>query len=330
MLFSQSFALTAVGLAFMGLSTAFASGSLDALSVEDTVRRKGESELSKAISTLLIFQSAGLACGAVIGGFLPYVEGYALHLVLKCAVCLAVAVTALPLPRETRKGAEASGLSLRLHLSKMINLLRGNNRLKTIATCIVLVAVTQGALETYWQTQLSTIVVDGLQTVLGVLAAAAYLVTTLGCIILGHINIDSPKRSWIIYFVLSDSIAVLVALLSLAADVSIFAIIYIIVYLSIGMLSVSEQTLINRETSNDVRSSILSITSFSARMGVMVSGMLCSFLISGGSVSFVWRIVALVSASGLMLVSVVCHACQKHLEKCNISSGKITIGNLNS
>jgi predicted MFS family arabinose efflux permease len=287
----------------MGLATAFASGSLDALAVEDTVRRGGEAALTKAVSTLLTFQCAGLACGALACGFLPYIKGYALHLLLKCFIYLTVALTVAFLPHETRKDANESGSSLRLHLNNMIGLLRGSSMLKSIAICIVFAAIVQGALETYWQPQLSSIMTDGSQTVLGILAAAAYLTTTVGCVLFGRINLDSPKRSWTLYLGISAGIAVLTAVLSLAADAAAFSLIYIILYLAIGMLSVLEQAIINREVSDDVRASMLSVTSFAARIGLMFSGVICSFLISGESISFVWRITALIAAFGFALVS---------------------------
>ena len=253
LLLSQSFLLASVGLALMGLSAAFSSGSLDALAIEDTVRRKGNSALTKAISTLLIFQSAGLMCGALLGGFLPYIEGYALHLLLKCVLCLIAALTMLFIPGRIRKDVSIHRTSLRLHLNNMIELLRGSQTLKSITICIMFVALVQAALETYWQPQLSGIMSDGSQTVLGFLAAAAYLATTVGCVVLGRINLNSPKRSWTLYLGTNAGIAALTALLSITRDVSAFSIIYIILYLSIGMLSVSEQAMINREISDDVR-----------------------------------------------------------------------------
>lgn len=303
MLLSHSFALTAAGLSLMGLSTAFASGTLDALAVEDAVRQKGMSVMTRTVSSFLTFQCAGLAGGALIGGFLPYSGGYALHLLIKCAVCLATTLVALALPHEVRSSAEKSAHPLRSHLGKMIRLFGGSPALKDIAICIISISIVQAALETYWQPQLSGILTNGVQTVLGALSAAAYLATTFGCIFLGQARIDNPRRCWIIYLFIGGGFALFTALLSFASNAVFFSVVYIALYLLIGMLSVSEQTIINRETSDDVRASLLSVTSFAARMGGIISGVVSSLLLTGGNISLVWRITAFVMVVGLAVVS---------------------------
>ena len=260
--------------------------------------------MTRVVSSFLTFQCAGLAGGALIGGFLPYSGGYALHLLIKCAVCLATTLVALTLPHEVRLSAEKTAHPLRFHLSKMIHLFSKSPVLKDIAICIISISIVQAALETYWQPQLSGIFTNGVQTVLGMLSAAAYLATTFGCIFLGRARIDNPQRCWIIYLFMGGGLALLTALLSFASNAVFFSIVYIALYLLIGMLSVSEQTIINRETSDDVRASLLSVTSFAARMGGIISGVVSSLLLTGGNISLVWRITALVTVVGLAVVSI--------------------------
>lgn len=299
---SHNFITLAIGLIFLGLSTAFASGSLDALAVEAAVEHNGESVMMKAIASVLTFQCIGLASGALAGGLLPYTEGYLLHLLIRCVVCLITACVALSLPHEDVKGRAASRSSLRQHLGQMVQILRKNTTLIIIVLCIVFVSIVLSSLEAYWQPQLTTIMVNNTQTVLGILAAAAYLATTMGCLLLGRIKLSASQHSRIVYFVIASVIVVFVLFLSLVSNVIAFSVIYIVLYLLIGMLSVSEQSIINSNVTNEIRASTLSISSFAARTGVLLSGILCSFFLINGSISHVWRITAVITAVGLAVI----------------------------
>ncbi len=299
---SHNFVTLAIGLVFLGLSTAFASGSLDALAVEAAVEHNGQSAMTKAIASVLTFQCIGLASGALAGGLLPYTEGYLLHLLMRCIVCLITACVALSLPHEAVKGKAASRTSLFQHLSQIAHILRMNPTLIIIVLCIVFASIVQSSLETYWQPQLAAIMANNMQTASGILAAAAYLATTLGCLLLGRIKLSASQHSRIVYFVIASIIAVFVVLLSLASNLIAFSAIYIVLYLLIGMLSVSEQSIINSNVTNEIRASILSISSFAARTGVFLSGILCSFFIISGSISYVWRIAAVITTVGLTVI----------------------------
>lgn len=299
---SHNFVTLAIGLVFLGLSTAFASGSLDALAVEAAVEHNGQSAMTKAIASVLTFQCIGLASGALAGGLLPYTEGYLLHLLMRCIVCLITACVALSLPHEAVKGKAASRTSLFQHLSQIAHILRMNPTLIIIVLCIVFASIVQSSLETYWQPQLAAIMANNMQTASGILAAAAYLATTLGCLLLGRIKLSASQHSRIVYFVIASIIAVFVVLLSLASNLIAFSAIYIVLYLLIGMLSVSEQSIINSNVTNEIRASILSISSFAARTGVFLSGILCSFFIISGSISYVWRITAVITTVGLTVI----------------------------
>jgi len=77
----QNVLLLIVGIVFFGLGRAFLSGSLDSLIIEDCIRRNGDAELTAATSTNLVYQCAGIAAGSLIGGFLPNINGYFLHVI---------------------------------------------------------------------------------------------------------------------------------------------------------------------------------------------------------------------------------------------------------
>ena len=98
---------------------------------------------------------------------------------------------------------------------------------------------------------------------------------------------------------LSAGFAFAEASLSFISSSLLFSALYVAAFLLIGLLTVPEQTIINAAATDDVRATVLSVTSFAARVGAMVSGTLGSLLLLAGNVAFVWRVMALLAFAGL-------------------------------
>ena len=130
---SESFVMTTIGLVFMGISTAFASGSLDALAVEDAIKRNGEAAMSKAVLALQVCGCGGVACGAFLGGFLPYTDGYLFHLLLKVILGFIAVIFAVRLPKEERNNKQSQ--SLNTPINEMWRVFKCSNVLKWLAVC---------------------------------------------------------------------------------------------------------------------------------------------------------------------------------------------------
>lgn len=299
---SESFIMASIGLVLMGVSTAFASGSLDALAVEDTVKRSGEAAMSQAVSTLQVCVCAGVAGGAFLGGFLPYTDGYVVHLLLKVVLGFIATISAVRLPKERLQSSQKQ--ALKTHINEIRNVFRDSTILKRLTVCIVVIACVQASVETYWQPQLAAIQIQKIHNILGILSAAAYLATVFGCCLTGRLKFDKDSRSWNIYFAAGCGILLSVVVLSLVTDTILFAIIYMAIYFLIGALSVAEQTIINHETEDGVRASVLSVTSFLARMGGALSGAVGSYILISGGIGDVWRILAAVSLVVILMNSI--------------------------
>lgn len=286
LLLSNTFCFTAIGLIFYGFSSAFSSGSLDALAVEDSIKCNGESALSKAISTFQIYTCAGVALGALFGGFLPYTKGYFLHLILKIFVVITTFLFALPIPSESISLQQH--ISLKMHLCKMLNLFSSNKFLRQLAICIIALSTVQAAVETYWQPQMSAFQPEHLQQLLGILSASAYLTTIAGCTFINKFKMYSVQKSQTVYFSVAFIFLLIVFTFSFAQNVIFFSIIYLTIYLLIGMISIAEQTIINLETEDHVRASILSMNSLFAKSGAIVSSGISSVILHFSGISTVW------------------------------------------
>lgn len=285
-LFSKSFLLTTVGLIFWGISMAFSSGSLDALAVEDVVNQHGEEALSKAISAFQIAGCAGVAVGALLGGFLPYRLGYSNHLICKILIGLLTLFIAFLLPAE--KNTSQHCTTLRTHINQITLSFTNSGILRLLAICIILISLVQASIETYWQPQLAMLQKTNLHNTLGFLSASAYLATILGCTLTGKIKMFQKVQKTTAYFDAVFCLLSFTIIIGLVKNTFLFSCIYIIIYLFIGIVSVTEQTMINHETTDNIRASVLSTTSFLSRMGGLISGFLSSMILQFCTISTVW------------------------------------------
>ena len=81
-----------------------------------------------------------------------------------------------------------------------------------------------------------------------------------------------------------------------------FAVGYLLVYLCIGLMSVPEQTIINAEVSDDVRASMLSVVSFSVRLGALFSSLASSAMLLKMDIGKMWTADAIVMLVVVALV----------------------------
>lgn len=299
LLLSKSFFLTAVGIIFYGVFSAFSSGSLDALAVEDFIKYNGESALSKAISTFQIYTCAGIALGALCSGFLPYFQGYLIHLVLKIFVGIVTFLLALTLPAKTRSTQQH--ISLKIHLHKMYDLFSSNKFLRQLAICIIVISTVQASVETYWQPQISTFQLEYLQPLLGLLSACAYFATIAGCTLISKFKLLSSRKSQTVYLSTAFVFLMIVFSFAFAKNIILYATIYLFIYLLIGMISVAEQTIINLETEDSVRASILSANSLFAKLGGIASGGISSIILQVSGINVVWIALSIVAIFVLLL-----------------------------
>lgn len=285
------------GAALMGLSSAFASGSLDAAVIENS-----SAPLSKTLSAFSAYQCAGIACGALLGGLLPSAGGYAAALAAKFVLCLAAALGSLALPKEPRR-PPGERPDLRTHLGRMVSLLGSSSALRCAALCIVAVAVSQTALETYWQPRLVSLTGGDRSGLLGLLSAASYVATTAGCALMGRVRLDGARRRWRIYLGLAASFAALIFALSFTGAPALFFAVYTACFLVLGMENVPEQTVINLEADNGVRASVLSVISLAVHLGSAASGPVGSALLPSAGIPGLWRIFSLFSLAALLPIA---------------------------
>ena len=288
LLVSNSFLPAMAGLMLFGLSAAFSSGSMDALIVEETLALRGQDALGKTVGEIVAFQCAGIAAGALLGGWLPEDGGYAAHLFVRLSASAMTGLLAVFLLQERREPAEHVSNRLKHHAGQMFGALRSSRILTAMLVCALVIAATQSMIEIYWQPRLVSLDSGVRQSYLGLICAGEYIVTTLASLAMSRVRLGDEKIRKAVYFSLCTALALCVILLAKQAGIAGFAAGYLLMYLCIGLMSVPEQTIINAEVSDGVRASMLSVVSFSVRLGALLSSLASSAMLLKMDIGSMW------------------------------------------
>lgn len=254
-------------MAVYGIGRAFASGSLDALIVEDAIARLGDERLSEATGQLSLYQGLGLTVGALAGSALPSWQGYTIHLLIRIASLAAVAVLSAIFIEEGRTGGEKERPSLRGHLSECSALLRGENTLWGLLCCLFTTGFLVSAVETYWQPAFTDMTAKTLQPMLGVLSALGFGAVIVGNLLVRHMADRFGIGEWKLYLSLRVLCALAAFVFALRLGVPGFFVGYLSIYLVMGGTDVLEQTLMNRLVADRQRASFLSVASLTLQLG---------------------------------------------------------------
>ncbi len=291
----QNVLLLIVGIVFFGLGRAFLSGSLDSLIIEDCIRRNGDAELTAATSTNLVYQCAGIAAGSLIGGFLPNINGYFLHVIVRLIVLLAVAILSAVFLKETpiSKGMQKT---LMAQTNMMITELINKKQLRIIMFCIFGSSITLFALETYWQPQFTTYISLKQHYLLGVLCACGYGGTMLGSFLTGHIKMSEQVRRWRFYLLFVVLLGFALCMIAIQNTAIGFMLGYVLAQTILGIANVPEQTLLNSLTANEARASMLSVASLFSQMAGVLSSIICTVLILSIEISGIFLVMGSLTA----------------------------------
>lgn len=289
--FTDQLWCTAVCMVFHGLGIAFCSGSLDALIISQSMKESGSKKLALITSYLTIYQCAALTFGAMLGGWLPNVRNYELHLLGCIGLTILSALLVIFLLKETPDG-ERNTPTLREHLSSFRNLLGREKALRLVFLSVL----TQGALlctvSTYWQPVFKTLLSADHQYLMGVLVASGYITTILTGLIMGRINLGGTKNIWRLYclFVFGSGLGLF--LLTLQQHVVGFMLSYAMINLMLGAANVPEQMVLNLSTEDNARASVLSASSFCQKIGSLGISLLSVMIVGAGGIEWIWLIAA--------------------------------------
>ena len=296
----------ALGNVFLGMGRAFGSGSMEALEIDWYIEKNGESHLPEINSLLAKLDNFGLAAGALLGGYLGYVEpDYSLNLTFLLLAEAVLILMAIFFVKEKGIKSKKPKQNLLNGFSEMVKNIRRSRILCVICGMAAVLGFLLAAVETYWQPSIKLYLPENLTWLLGIVNCSAYLGgsigNTAGMRILSKMGntLSSKKKLYAAFRVLLCLVPVL---MTFCRTWYIFALVYALVYMVSGMAGLIENTLLHEAADSSFRASMMSLYSLLVRGGSIGTSLLCGVLLQGGNLKLVWIFVPLAALGATVLM----------------------------
>jgi DHA1 family quinolone resistance protein-like MFS transporter len=302
----DGFALTFIAAAVLGVARALSSGSIEAWFIDEYDRTNPQGNLQHALARAGVFFPLGIGIGSLLGGAIPALASsissdlfgnpFALNFIVAAGLVLLQVVLTVLMVKELRhppvKGTVMDGFRATPHniaISVEIGLRNPITRLLIIA--FIVLGFAFFSVELLWQPRVSEIMGnEGGTWVLGLLAAAYFLATSLG-------NLASPamcryfKESYASVLLLSRLLAA-GALIALSFQQGIFgfAAVYLMLYFIIGIEDSPHSTLYNRQVPSQHRSTLISFKSLMLQLGGVIGSFTLGWIANTYSIAATWEI----------------------------------------
>lgn len=299
LLLSRSVPLLLCGMVIHGLSRAFASGSIEALMIDQA--NAAQVSLERVTARLSILESAGYAGGALAGGLLaeagPRFSGnLGTNIAISALLIVLTAAFVRELPREKPQHAGKTHLQLfGASVNESFAFARQAGMVRILLVLCLLAGFVLNSVETYWQPALSAFQTS--YWVFGVVSFAVF-----GCVIIGSWLAEKLLRRYQqagigLLLLLKAPLAIGLIVFSLVASEFGIIGVYLALYLLIGSGSVVENTFLNRIAPASHRASILSLFSLLLQLGGVAAS------IAGYFISAYWRFQNIWLLSGILLLT---------------------------
>ncbi|MEF2654054.1 MAG: MFS transporter [Blautia sp.] len=296
----------ALGNVFLGMGRAFGTGSMEALEIDQYIEKNGESHLPEINSLLAKLDNFGLAAGALLGGYLGYVDSdYSLNLTCLLLAEAVLILMAIFFVKEKGIKSKKPKQNLLNGFSEMVKNIRRSRILCVICGMAAVLGFLLAAVETYWQPSIKLYLPENLTWLLGIVNCSAYLGgsigNTAGMRILSKMGntLSSKKKLYAAFRVLLCLVPVLMAF---CRTWYIFALVYALVYMVSGMAGLIENTLLHEAADSSFRASMMSLYSLLVRGGSIGTSLLCGVLLQGGNLNLVWIFVPLAALGATVLM----------------------------
>jgi MFS family permease len=312
-LFSFDLLTVALAASFMGMGRALSSGSIDAWFVDEFKAANPGGNLQQALAKAQVAIPIGIGVGCLIGGILPMTLGRFLNAELGLTIfganlLIALFADALQIVMtqriivETTYVPRANGWrdGFRNVPSVISTSITYGVRNRTVLV-LLLVMMSLGfgisGLELLWQPRVSEIMGQDAQTwILGVLAAAYFLVTAVGSILSTPVCRRAHDNYSVVMTVLLVALGFSVFLLALQDQLVLFAAFYLLAYLIMGMTNSPYATLYNDEVPSEQRSTMLSFQSLLLQCGVLCGALVLGYIAGTSGIPVAWMVGSLAIA----------------------------------
>ena len=281
---SSSIGVLCFSIVTNGLGRAFASGSIDALAIDQASEHA--KPLEWVTSRLAILESVGLAAGALSGGFLSGIGArYLGNLGVNAGIYTLLFLLAAFFVREAPRGKPEAGLvsGLRQFGAQTRSSLAFLKRRGTVRILFVFALATGFALntiETYWQPAL--LAMKPVYWIFGAVSFAGFAFVILGNWLAERLLTRFAARGAALLLALKGLFGACLILLLFQGKQASFLAVYLMIYFFIGGGSVTDSTLLNRLVPSSHRAGVLSLSSLVLQIGGLLAA-LCGYFVSSFS-----------------------------------------------
>ncbi len=301
------------GFSLYGIGRAFSSGSVEALFINNYIRKEGKERLHILISWLNSGEIIGLASGALVGGFIPTIwadlfpgkNKYAGNLLTQICVLSALSVFTLFGVRE-EKMSEREKKTLGDHVRESAEIILKDRSITLLVLGTMVWGFCFNAIEVFWQPKVKGILGSDSQTWIFGIINSGYFLASLAGVAMINLALRMRKISQNLILVISRIVVgTLFIVLSLQTGLLPFAGIYLFLFMVNGMMNIPEGTILNALLPDEKRSSLLSFSSLMLQSGGIIGSLVFSRLVKALQISGVWVIAGIVfGISGLLYLYV--------------------------
>ena len=295
----KGFYILCIGMMLYGLNRALSSGSFDALFIDYYIDSYGKEKLHNITTRLSVLEALGMSAGAISGGFLPKLSAsyfpslgiYDLNLILRIILSVIVVIISIIFIEETKTSEKHQQISIKQHFKNSSSFVMKNNTVICIFISVFATGFFLSSLETYWQPQFVSLLPSmDMRGLLGIMAFLYLAAATVGSIASNKIIKKTKFNYKKMYLALRLLLSLSLVLTALQTKIPSFIALYAGIYFIFGMASVPEGAILNGETPNEIRASVLSVYSFMIQIGGLTGSIIYSIIINYVSISSIWKI----------------------------------------
>ena len=298
-----------------GAGKAFATGSFDALAIDNYIAENGKEKLSAVTGELALLGTLGIASGAVLGGLLPGIAQklfpalgmYDLNLILKCVLCSVTALLAVFYLKETPLPRPAERLTLKKHLAQSLSFVKQNRTVRLLVTGIFFGGFFLSTIETYWQPVFVKLIDSRFLWTLGFISFGCFSFAAAGNFVMKKALGRYFARAATGYNIARILMSVFLIVLALQHGAVGFGASFCIAYLLFGAGNVAENTLINRDMPPGIRAGFLSFISFTYQGSAILSPLYASPVVLFHGISALWLLTGIFMLCVSVLIAVLMH-----------------------
>ena len=292
----DSIILLFLSIALYGIGRAFASGSIDALIIDQAVVENGNKGLPRITARLSILEAVGLSLGSICGGFLANLgEGYSINLIIR-TVSIILVMGLVQLFVDEVPHADENRKPFREHIREGIKIVLSSKAFAIAISGGFTVGLALSSVETYWQP--AFIQVSGSEEsnwMLGIILFLGFAAVSGGNFLAQRVLGGQSKTNFRIHILSRGLLGASLVLFALQTSKAGYILLYTILYLSLGLGNIAELTIINSLTPSNIRASILSLYSFVIQIGLIASSLISSLTVRWIGFTGVWIIMAIIT-----------------------------------